>query len=364
MKSRLFIIALTLAAAGAGNLFAQSKRTLSATKANEYGIVYTLPTTVLDITIETETTEKEPGEFYKYAKKYLNIDNPIAKTEISTRVKSVTVSERGVADNTRRYNMQLKGGFSPYIILNEENMPLAINTQDLYKGDEKPELPVAQKAAPTPLQTEAARQVVSEEMLRSRSLAKRAELAAAKIYALRQSRTDLITGESENMPPDGKAMQIVMDNIEAQEAALMAMFVGTTKVWTDVKTVTFTPENDVNGKVIARISATEGIVDADDLSGAPLTISVKVTERGEMPVNEKGETIPFPKNGVAYCIPGKADVTINYEGKQLFNKLIPMAQFGVDYGMDPSAFTNKKSPVGIKLNSTTGAIMETVPAQM
>lgn len=348
---------------GAGLLQAQSTRQLSATKANEYGVVYTLPTTVLDITIETETTEKQPGEFYKYARKYLNVDDPIASPSFTTRVKSVTVTERGVSDDKRRYNMQLKGGFSPYIIVNNENVPLSINTQETYSR-EQPELPLPQSPALTPLQTEAARQVISEEMLRSRSVAKRAELAAAQIYALRQSRTDLITGQSDNMPPDGKAMQIVMDNIEAQEAALMAMFAGTTRTWTNVKTISFTPDGDVTDKVLARISATDGIVDADDLSGAPLTISVEITERGEMPLNEKGETVPFPKNGVAYCIPGKAEVTISYDGKDYFSRRMPFAQFGVDYGMDPSSFTNKKSPVGIKFDSATGAIVETVPAQM
>ncbi len=363
MNQKMLLIASGLLLCASFHIQAQSTRTLSATKANEYGVVYTLPTTVLDITVETETTEKQPGEFYKYAKKYLNIDNPIAVPSISTSVKSVTVTERGIADESRRYNMQLKGGFAPYVIVNNENIPLSINTQELYQADDV-ELPVAQKALPTPLQTEAARQVISEDMLRSRSVAKRAELAAAQIYALRQSRTDLITGQSEKMPPDGKSMQIVMDNIEAQEAALMAMFVGTTKTWTDVQTISFTPTEDVRNKIIARISATEGIVDADDLSGAPMTITVKITERGRMPENEKGAVIPFPKNGVAYCIPGKADVKIDFDGKSFYNERLPFAQFGVDYGMDPSAFTNKKSPVAIKLNSATGALMETVPAQM
>lgn len=361
---KLLAFALSTFIASATLSHGQATRTLSATKANEFGVVYTLPNTVLDVTIETQTTEKQPGEFYKYAKKYLNIDNPIAEPSISSTVKSVVVAVRGEADENRRYNMQLKGGFAPYVIINEENVPLAINTQELYNKGQAVELPVAREADPTPLQTEAARQVVSEDMLRSRSLAKRAELAAAQIYALRQSRTDLITGQSETMPPDGKAMQIVMDNIEAQEAALMAMFVGTVRTWTDVKTITYVPDEDVNDQVIARVSATEGLVDADDLSGAPVTISVTVEERGQMPQNEKGETLTFPKNGVAYCIPGKAYVTVDYEGKEFYGERIPVAQFGIDYGMDPSSFTNKKSPVSIKFDGSTGAIMETGPAQM
>ena len=60
------------------NITAQTTQKLTATKASEYGIIYSLPTTVVDITIETETTTKKPGEFYRYAKKFLNTDDAIA----------------------------------------------------------------------------------------------------------------------------------------------------------------------------------------------------------------------------------------------------------------------------------------------
>ncbi len=336
---------------------AQTTQKLSATKANEYGIVYTLPKTVFDITIETETTVKKPGEYYKYAKKYLNIDNPIADQSVETVVKSVTVVPRGVSDPDRRYMVQFKPGTSPYMIIGDNNLPLAVNTDKVLEIESDP-LPTPRKAEPTPLETEAARQVVSEEMLQSQSTAKRAELAAAQIYALRQSRTDLITGQADAMPPDGKAMQIVMDNIAAQEAALVAMFAGTTQVYTDVKTIEYDPVGDVKDQIIARVSATDGVVDADDYSGAPVTLSLKITERGEMPVNEKGVEIPFPKNGFAYCIPGKAQVKIEYEGEKMFDKTFDMGQFGIVYGLNPNSFTDKKAPVYLIFDPTTGAAAE------
>ena len=50
------------------------------------------------------------------------------------------------------------------------------------------------------------------------------------------------------------------------------------------------------------VSALDGIVDSDDLSGDPITLSLNITDRGKMPVNDKGETKEFPKGGVAYCI--------------------------------------------------------------
>ena len=59
------------------SISAQTTQKLTATKASEYGIIYTLPSTVVDITIETEKIVKKPGEFYRYAKKYFNANNAI-----------------------------------------------------------------------------------------------------------------------------------------------------------------------------------------------------------------------------------------------------------------------------------------------
>lgn len=334
---------------------AQSTQRLTANKVNEYGLIYALPTTTLDITIEAVHTVKQPGEYYKYARKYLNAD-PITEPSESWTVKSVTITPRGVADTEEQYLMQFKSGSTPFLVLSADNLPLAINAEALEMPT--PKLPVAVEPTPTPLQTEAARQVVTEEMMQSQSTAKRAELAAAQIYALRQSRTDLITGQAEQMPPDGAAMQLIIDNINAQEAALTAMFLGTEQQSTAVKTISYTPAEEVTKQVIARISAIDGIVPADDLSGDPVYLTLSITERGELPVNEKGEVKRFPKGGVAYRIPGSAAIDIAYDGQLMASAKIAIAQYGVVFGLNPSIFTDKKAPAYLHFDPTTGAIIE------
>lgn len=340
---------------------AQQAQRLTATKANAYGLAYTLPNTVIDITIEAEFTREEPGEFYKYALKYLNVSDPVTEPTLSASIKSVTISTRGVADPEKRYLITLKSNQAPYIILGEDNMPLSINTEKIYVAD-YPDIPMERQAEPTPLQTEAARQVITQEMLQSHSSAKRAELAAEQIYTLRQSRTDLITGQADQMPPDGEAMKLIMDNIEAQEQALMAMFVGTKSSYTQVRTFTINPQDNINRQIIARISATGGIVDANDLSGFPVYFTLKEINRGELPVNEKGEQLSFPKGGIAYTIPGQAQVTVTSQGKELVSEVVDLAQLGIVYGMAPSNFTDKKAPVYLLFNPATGAAAEVGPA--
>lgn len=361
MKALALVIAvLTL---GTASGMAQTTTRLSATKANEYGIAYTLPVTALDITIEARTTVKKPGRYYKYARRYLNISDPITTETMSVEPISAIITTRGVQDTEQRYLTTFKSGVAPYMLTDESNMPLSVNTDRIYKP-EMPKLPVSTPLTQSLLETPAGRQAMTEDMINSQSDAKGAELAAARIFELREQRNDLISGNADNTPPDGASLKILLDNLEAQENALMALFVGTTQTRTDVATVTYTPDGeDVTDAVIARISAIDGFVAPDDLSGMPVTLTLRVTARGEMPVNEKGDELPFPKNGLAYCIPGQADVTINANGRKLTSKRVSLAQDGVVYGLNPNSFTDKKAPIYVIFNPATGAIVEQGPAE-
>ena len=358
---KVIAIATATALSTAFTSDAQNTQRLSATKANDYALVYTLPQTRLAVTIEAMMTVKKPGEFYKYAQKYLNINNPITAESREATLKSATVNTTGVPNPDERYAVQFKNGTAPFMLLTESNLPLAINT-DKTMTEAAVQLPEAHPATKTPLETAAARQVVSEEMMQSQSTAKRAELAASALFAIRQTRNDLITGQAEQTPPDGKSLQLMLDNLEAQEQALMAMFVGTTSTWTEVATFNVLPDNDINRMVIARISAVDGIVDANDLSGAPVYLDLSVTQRGEMPVNDKGAELPFPKNGLAYCIPGTARVKVTFDGQTYFDADKEMAQFGVIYGLAPNSFTDRKAPIYAIFDPATGAIVKQGPA--
>lgn len=350
------ILPLTIALAATATLAAQTTQKLTATKVNEYGLIYTLPNTVVDITIEAEKTVKQPGEFFQYAKKYLGLD-PITQPETTYTLKGIVATPRGVADQEQRYLVQFKAGSTPFMMLNAADFPLAINTEQIPES-EAPALPVAQEPKPTILQTPYAKQAVTAEMLQSPSSAKRAELAAARIYELRQNRNDIISGAADAMPSDGQAMKLALDNLAAQEAALTAMFIGTTQTSTQVRTYTVTPPEADGNSVVARLSVIDGLVDTDNLSGDPIYLDIRITERGTLPQNEKGETKRFPKGGFAYRIPGKAALTATFQGKTIMETAIEVAQYGVVFGLDPNLFTDKKAPAYGIFNPITGAITE------
>lgn len=335
---------------------AQTTRSFTADKTNEYALVYSLPRTVLDITIETVHTATLPGEFSNYAKRYLGITDAITTPSNSVRVKSVTIIPRGIPGGAdSRWQVQFKNGSAASMLLTETGIPLAVNT-DSIASTNAVTLPVAVDAAPTPLESDAARQAVTQDMTRSSSISKKAELAAQRIFELRETRSDLLSGNADNPPADGKAMQLVLDNLAAQEAALTAMFAGTTQTYTRVTTLTYTPGTTESREILARVSPTEGIVPADDLSGAPIYISLTNIAKAEMPVTEKGEPKRFPKGGLAYTIPGTASVTLTYDGATITHKDLTLAQLGVVFGINPALFSDKKAPAYATFDPTTGAI--------
>lgn len=335
---------------------AQTTRSFTADKTNEYALVYSLPRTVLDITIETVHTVTRPGEFSNYANRYLGITDAVTTPSNSVRIKSVTIVPRGIPGGAdSRWQVQFKSGSAASMLLTDAGIPLGVNISSI-DAAKAVTLPVAMDAAPTPLEGEAARQAVTPDMTRSSSLSKKAELAAQRIFELRETRSDLLSGNADNPPADGKAMQLVLDNLSAQEAALTAMFAGTTQTYTRVTTLTYTPGTAESREILARVSPTEGIVPADDLSGAPIYISLSDITKAELPVTEKGEPKRFPKGGLAYTIPGTASVTLTYDGASIVHKDLTLAQLGVVFGINPALFTDKKAPAYATFDPTTGAV--------
>ena len=359
MKKRLPLILLAAAATFSG-VSAQQVSKLSATKANAYGIVYSLPHTALRITLEAEGTVRTPGEFYQYAERYLGpqaAKGAIAKASSAWKLTSASLTPVGVPQTSgETWLMQFKSGASAFLIVNEQGLPLALGTE--VDVPALPDAPEMKRQTLNPVDGTAARYAMTEDMVQSSSLAKRAALAAAQIMELRRSRQDYLTGQADQMP-DGAALKIILDNINAQEEALTAMFLGTERKRTETTVVTVTPGADgERQQVIARLNAVKGFVAADDLSGTPVYLDVTVTDRGKMPVNEKGETKKFPKNGIAYCIPGTAEASIDFNGRTFCSRSIPFAQAGVVYGLDPSIFTDKKAPAYVIFDPTTGGIRE------
>ena len=354
MKS-LQIITLAMALTASAPAFAQETQKLTASKLTDYGIVYTLPKTHFNIEVEAVGTIKKAGPYYRYAEKYLGVKNPITEDSQTWEINDVSLSAYGVPDKDNEWVMKFKAGSAPYLVLDEAGIPLAINTDAETEVVERKHNKMADKSVLDGTDYSSA---FTEDMIASESLMKRAETTAAKIFELRESRNDLVSGNADQMPPDGASLKLMLEELNRQEQALTAMFVGTTQTETKVVRFDYVPTKDVTNEVAFRVSDVNGIVDKNDLSGDPVYITVKTTLKGELPVDEKGKEKEIPKGAVMYTIPGRANVSLTYAGKTIANEQLEVAQFGVQFGLDPKIFVDKKQPAFVIFHPESGSIKE------
>lgn len=344
MNKRFFITAILLLSLISG--YAQTRITTGVTQGKDYGIVYTLPKTTLEIEVETKKETFIPGEFSKYAERYLHQTEVTTDRKEEWMIESVTVRSVGIPDKDKTYFVKMNDrSVAPLMELSKEGVVVSINRPFSPQIEEKKEV-IPTKSLPNP------RDYLTEEILLANSTAKMAELVAQEIYNIRESRNTLLRGQADYMPQDGEQLKLMLNKLEEQENALIRMFSGENKVEKQKFTIRINPTEEFNQKVAFRFSKKLGVVDSDDLAGEP--IYIKLTDLETIPLTEAGGKT---KNGVAYNVPGKGQVVLTYLGKELVNTDLPITQFGITEYLAATLF-NRKSTIQVQFNPDTGSIIK------
>lgn len=351
------ILALAACALLSAQGNAQQTKILTADKHNEYGLVYTLPTTKLEIEVTAKRTVNVAGPFYQYAKKFIGTEKVIKEDSESWMITGVKVKSYGVADNSEQYLMQLKQGALTSICVDEDGMLLAINKEVEGMHNQTESTLSTQPSGIDNIDINEYLQYVDEDFIASQSSAKKAQMLAENLMEIRDAKVSLTRGTAETMPTDGKQLELMLNSLSHQEAALTGAFIGMSASETVTRTFTYTPEGD-GRTVLFRMSDFAGFVEADDYSGDPVYINVKVTRKGELPKDAKGEEKKLPKDAVIYNIPGAANISITSTGKTLYDKELEFAQFGVKFGLAPTLFSSKKERSFAEFNPVTGGLKE------
>ena len=319
---------------------------------NEAAMVYYMPKNELAITLHYKVVDEEPGIFYQYAKRYLGAKQVITESKRSCVLTHVSTELLTSADTNRAYKITAGQGIKEQLIrLSEDGRLLGYNV-----GVENATEPLlfSGKAESYCIENEVLMPLLEEQFVAS-STAKMAEGAAKLIYRLRETRLNLLAGEVEHVPADGKSMELVLAELEKQEQALVELFVGKKKVSSGSKTLRYKPEECVYDAVLCRFSLHSGVVDANDLSGEPLYISVDATQEMVQPLVEENSKAPALSQ-LYYNLPGEADVVLKYKGEEWMRAHYQIAQLGVAIPLAKQWFTGKDIPV-IRLNPETGNIL-------
>lgn len=356
MKYCISLLGLLLAIS---SLSAQNTVKMSAVKANDYGVAYSLPKTAIDITVSYTKTARKAGPFYQYAERYLNITNSTTEDAVVYTLDKIEASTRGIPDPSNSYLVEFRSNSAAaFVTLSEDGLICAVNDDYTFSKQQAPQnkSQVVSAELPNP------NTFLSEEILRAGSTAKQAELIAKQIYRLRESRTNILTGEADNMPPDGNAYKLVMEQLDQQEKVLTAMFVGTETVEKGVKSFTVTPEaHDIDKQIVFRFSAKLGVVEANDLSGAPVYLSlINKDPRPVVELSAKEQQAMDKKfaKGVIYNIPNKASLKVTFNNKDYINQDIEVVQYGTQEVLSPAQLGDSKRIVKIIFYPDLGSIKQ------
>ena len=326
---------------------------------NEAAVVYYMPKTELVITIDYDVVTQTPGVFYQYAERYLGAEDIIRENNTNCQLRTVSIATESSADTNRAYKVTAQKGMNTQLVtLSEDGRLVGYGIENAslqFSERSQGELQNGSEAAYSLEAKSEGLMPLLEEQFMAGSVAKMAEGAAKQIYRIRETRLNILAGDVEHVPADGKAMELVLNELNKQEQALVALFVGTTKVTRHTHTLLYTPAESVENEVICRLSAHNGMVDKQDLSGEPLYLSLEAKKQTLLPGVYYDKNAPVLSQ-IYYNLPGEAQVALSFKGKKVAEQNVTVAQYGIAIPLVQDLFTTKPTPI-IKINKETGNIL-------
>lgn len=330
---------------------AQTEVVTGVMRGKDYGVTYALPKTLIEIEIKANKVTYTPGDFYKYAERYLRLENINSQPDTYWELVTVDLKPIGIPDSENIHFVKMKDkSVAPLIELTDDGIIKSINVPISERNkttEEKKEVPPKREKTDP-------KSFLTQEILMAGSTAKMAELVAQEIYNIRESKNALTRGQADVMPTDGEQLKIMLDNLNKQEQALTTMFTGTINKEERTYLLRLSPEKITGDAVAFRFSKKLGVLGQSDLSGEPIYINIEDLKNIPEPIEEEGNK-KKKEEGIAYNVPGKALVTLQQGSKKWFEGEISVTQFGIREYLAPTLF-NRNSTIKVIFNPITGGI--------
>ncbi len=338
-------------------------------KSQSEGITYMLPKNRIEVTVTTVKNSYTPGPYCRFAEQYLRLTDISPDPAVTWTMSHIAVDCVPIPDPDKAYYIKVtERSSAPRVQLTKDGILLSVNEQVDY-----------QPAAPQPPVQNPPRKKLNpqdyftQDIIQASSTSATARLIAEEIMLIREKRNDLSRGDLENMPKDGASMQLMLQQLNEQEEALISLFRGENVSETFQFTFSFEPFGDVEEEVLFRFSQKLGVVDADDLSGIPVYYNLKSQQtvpskdalsdedrkRLDRAAKEaqkramKGE--PFLQEGIVYNVPERVDFSLYTPGTVYLSQEFRIAQMGNTDVLINDLF-NKKATFHVVFNPEDGSI--------
>lgn len=317
------------------------------------GVVYFLPKTAINITIQVEKATYTPGDFCKYAERYLRIKDVAQEPSVEYRITNIRQEAFAVADTTKRYAVKFDARTSASNIqLSDDGILLAINAEVKSEKQETRNMSSAEYSLSS---IKNPRQYMSEEILAAGSTAKMAELTAQEIYDIRESQNMLTRGQADYMPKDGEQLRLMLEELKLRDNALTSLFTGVTVRDTTEYTLTIIPDKDSIREVLFRFSKRLGLLDKDDFAGVPYYINIENLKTVPPVDTTNPKKKAKQESGIYVNIPGKLRSTVADASHALVTNDFLAGQFG-NVELLSGALFNKKFTTHLRLHPLSGGV--------
>ncbi|TLX75196.1 DUF4831 family protein [Labilibacter sediminis] len=353
----LILIALSI------NIFAKKKppvkvevkKTSEVIDPTSQSITYMLPQTVIQVEIETEKIIKKAGPYYRYSQRSLNLTDVITEDSEEWIIKGVKITTKSEPNQSQRYSIFSTGKTSAnWISLNEQGILTGINNSIVNQSNPAVTNNIGSTADDNISFDDIA---LPEELLLKTSTAAMAQEAANMIYKIRTNRVELLSGELENLPPDGEAYKTVLNQLDKMEKDFISLFAGKTISTSTKQTFEILPDplSSYSNFVLCRFSKQKGIVAPMDITGTPVYLRINNLPFTELE-NKQTEAPKEPvSNGLYYYLPGSVIVSVLDKTTELQSTKLQLAQYGQVISMPPSILEQEN--VVIEICPVTGALL-------
>lgn len=288
--------------------------------------LYTLPRTVISVTVTQEREVILRGPYARYASQYLGIIGAAQSDKEIYKILGASLNYIQEPDPDKSYVVDEKSGiplrvFQPLTSSQAEESIVALDS-DFMGASISNNNPFTDVGA-TIIGSTASGMSADRTSVDSRSADQMAAEAAATIFKLRKRRIDLICGDQgENV--FGAGLQAALDEIARLEKEYLELFVGKRYVQTTTKTVYVLPVKGESRIVACRFSESSGVTDASDLSASPLTLEISIPSKKKESSSDarKSTTRVLP-----VIVPDVAEIQLTFGDLKLARERIPMYQY-------------------------------------
>lgn len=310
-------------------------------------VVYSLPSTTINLNVTAEKENFIAGPYAKYAQKYLGAAARSADA-VSYTLKEVSVKPYVEIDPAETYTLKIAGEgaasatflqmCSQGIILysdskeskkDEWRFPSAASEDAFSSKDLGENLTSATTTLYKNVKSENGfnKVAVQQSEVVEKSLEKKAAEAAQRIFDLRKSRIQIITGDTD-ATYSGEAMGAALKEITRLEQEYLSLFYGISE--TSLQKMNFdvvpSQSNPKQMYVAFRLSDTEGLLPSSDVTGRPIILELTLGQKAA--ITDTGAAKKSSGLTITYRIPVIATAKLIDSQKVLLQTRIPVYQLG------------------------------------